>query len=76
MVFFCEYLLKSDTGKNTMKKKWRKPQLIVLLKGHPEESVLRSCKTFSGITGPQNDYNGCYKGRRFGCRQCNREAPS
>jgi hypothetical protein len=32
-------------------KKWEKPQMIVLLRGKPEESVLLSCK-FDGKDGP------------------------
>jgi len=28
-----------------MKKRWVKPQLVVLVRGKPEESVLQACKT-------------------------------
>ena len=31
-----------------MKKRWRKPQLTVLIRGRPEESVLFFCKLWWG----------------------------
>ncbi len=38
-----------------MKKMWEKPELIVLLKNRPDESVLTGCKTqSSGITPGTN----------------------
>ena len=44
-------------------KKWNKPELIILVRNQPEESVLDSCKTSTGHTpGPAgklcSDYNG------------------
>lgn len=33
-----------DKEQKTEKKAWRKPELIVLLRGNPEESVLVGCK--------------------------------
>ena len=36
-----------------MKKVWKKPKLIVLVRGKAEENVLSSCKTStSGMSGP------------------------
>jgi len=44
-----------------MKKRWKKPQLIVLIRGHPEESVLLFCKvTEIGSEGPQNYIYRCF----------------
>lgn len=46
----------------TQKRVWEKPQLIILARGTPEESVLTHCKYigFAGTTAP-NDLNqsGC-----------------
>lgn len=43
------------------KKKWKKPQLIVLVRGRPEESVLTVCKYYDGIiSGPNNDNVRCH----------------
>ena len=36
--------------------KWEKPQLIVLVRGRPEEAVLGTCKKVSD-NGPGNDGN-------------------
>ena len=39
----------------TMKKIWKTPQLTVLVRSRPEESVLLSCKYQGGkIDGPNN----------------------
>jgi hypothetical protein len=35
-----------------MKKRWKKPQLIVLIRGRPEESVLFFCKLVWSGSGP------------------------
>lgn len=34
------------------KAKWEKPQLIVLVRGKPEEAVLVICKTAMAVAGP------------------------
>ncbi len=39
-------------------KKWEKPQLVVLVRGKPEESVLETCKTGTG-PGPGAGFAGC-----------------
>lgn len=40
------------------KKKWTKPELIILLKGRPEEAILAGCKG-GDTAGPQSDYELC-----------------
>lgn len=42
-------------------KKWKKPKLIVLNRGKPEEFVLTACKThIQGMNGPGGyDNDGC-----------------
>ncbi len=39
-----------------MKQVWMKPQLIVLVRGKPEESVLGTCKNTATV-GPQQGSN-------------------
>ena len=43
------------------KKKWVKPELTVLLRGRPEEVVLRVCKYLVGEhpTGDEHRWRGC-----------------
>jgi len=41
------------------KKTWKKPKLLVLARGGPEESVLQVCK-YQGNPGPQNVNNDCF----------------
>jgi len=41
------------------KKKWEKPELIVLLRNTPEEAVLQTCKFIPG-TGPAGLFGWCY----------------
>lgn len=36
----------------TSKKNWQKPELIVLVHGKPEETVLQACKGIKNSTGP------------------------
>jgi hypothetical protein len=45
-----------------MKQNWIKPQLTVLVRGRPEESVLDACKVpppSSGPAGTVNTQHGC-----------------
>jgi len=57
------------------KTQWTKPQLIVLAKGTPEESVLTNCKTmnpnqpFSGPTDPVAQ-DTCASGTATNCSPC------
>jgi hypothetical protein len=41
-----------------MKKVWKKPELVVLYRGKPEESVLQNCKG-GATTGPVSFFSGC-----------------
>ncbi len=45
------------------KKKWVKPQLIVLVRGKSEERVLQICKLTGFFSGPDIAYTTC--GRLF-----------
>jgi hypothetical protein len=40
---------------------WKRPELLILIRGKPEEAVLQSCKTMSGNDnlGPITDYISC-----------------
>jgi len=40
------------------KKTWVMPELIVLVRSKPEETVLSTCK-YNPITGPSSYNNGC-----------------
>ena len=42
------------------KKKWKKPELLVLVRGKPEEYVLTSCKLVSGGAGSGASYGSCF----------------
>jgi hypothetical protein len=43
-----------------VKKEWKTPELIVLVRSKPEEAVLTACKTSSaGGTGPSATLFGC-----------------
>lgn len=51
-------------------KPWEKPQLIVLVKGKPEEGVLQICKIAPlPPIGPGAKNNGCYWDIGF-CAEC------
>jgi hypothetical protein len=41
-------------------KEWKKPELIVLTRNKPEESVLATCKSNSGGSNPANVQAACY----------------
>ena len=47
-----------------MKKKWEKPELIVLLRGKPEEVLQSNCKNVGALTfaRPLVDSQGCGEG--------------
>ena len=43
------------------KKKWEKPELVVIVRNQPEESVLQACKSgWFGIKGPEMAYDMCF----------------
>jgi hypothetical protein len=64
----CDILASDDTHdlwrrqtEVAMKKVWKKPQLVVLMRSRPEEIILQICKVDWPATGlgAQNDFNIC-----------------
>jgi hypothetical protein len=54
------------------KKQWQKPQLLVLVRSNPEESLNNYCKHDSPFSGPTLFYPGCYLNfTGGGCMSCN-----
>ena len=55
-----------------MKKIWKKPELVVLGRSRPEESVLAFCKT-GGVTAadPGGSHSGC---TTYSATDCGQEA--
>ena len=52
------------------KKQWQKPELVVLVRATPEETVLSTCRfgpSFGGGTGPRAGRGGC---GTSGCAYC------
>lgn len=47
------------------KKAWLKPELLVIVRGHPEENVLASCKG-PGFSGPGFTHDNCKHGQGGG----------
>jgi hypothetical protein len=43
-----------------MKKEWTTPELVIMVRGRPEEAVLGFCKSCCGTIGP--DYKNCDSG--------------
>ena len=41
------------------KKEWRKPELIVLVRSKPDETILVICKATTGRGGPNYYNTGC-----------------
>lgn len=63
------------------KKQWTRPQLIVLAKGNPEESVLTHCKTMNpnqAMEGPADLIlqSTCAVGEPNNCSNCKSRANS
>ena len=50
-------------------KSWSKPQLVILDRGTPEESVLQSCKGGSFPTGSVQKHGAC-RGAANNCARC------
>jgi len=42
-----------------MKKQWRKPELVVLVRPGPEEAILQDCKNWD-VLGPQDADAKCF----------------
>ena len=57
-----------------MKKQWETPELVVLFRGRPEESVLCSCKHRNNPpVAPQNCHDDC-NSSHFTCTACQSNA--
>ncbi len=50
-----------------MKKPWEKPQLVMLVRGKPEESIWDNCRNDSG--GPTDAAYACHQGA-IACTSC------
>lgn len=59
-------LTKQVSTRPKKKEKWKKPKLIVLVRGRPEESVLVGCKNAVLGGGPVSDWDNCW----FDCGGC------
>jgi hypothetical protein len=57
-----------------MKKSWRKPELLVLVRSRREEAILDTCKTPTG-GGPNDVWDRCGWGEPCYC-WCAESAPS
>ena len=62
-------------GEKIGKKRWQKPELIVLVRSKPEEAVLWACKDISS-PGAQNTAGGCGIPPTGWCSQCDASAGS
>ena len=52
-----------------MKRKWKRPELVVLIKGRPEENVLFHCKAGEHKLGPNSTAGYC-KEPEGACMNC------
>lgn len=58
-------------------KKWEAPQLIVLVRSRPEESLISTCKHWQNPNeGPNAFYSACVMGDVSSCNWCVQEAVS
>lgn len=58
------------------KKPWTKPVLLVIVRRHPEEAVLSTCKDGT-ISGSSAAFDGtCFSLFSFGCTTCHSQAGS
>jgi hypothetical protein len=55
------------------KKEWVAPELSVLVRSHPEEAVLASCKNATVTSGPTDAFLLCIQS---GCTACSTLASS
>lgn len=62
-----EGLTKRKSYKNTgdrrikMKRKWKRPELVVLVRSRPEESVLDHCKIGPNPSTPTGYHGACFE---------------
>ncbi|NLP11097.1 MAG: hypothetical protein BWY83_00291 [bacterium ADurb.Bin478] len=52
------------------KKEWKKPELIVLLRGKPEEVLTNNCKVVGALRGPAGNSQGCGDSIDTNCGSC------
>ena len=54
--------MKRSKVKDSIKKQWKTPTMIVLVRNNPEEGVLVGCKInpFGGTTAPDSIIGDCY----------------
>lgn len=52
--------------------RWSKPELLVLARSKPEETVLESCKTvnYAGAHSPGTEFNICASKPQNDCVRC------
>jgi hypothetical protein len=55
---------------------WTRPEMIVLVRGGPEEAVLTTCKNEAGGGLPAADEQGCQVAGRLCDLACNAELES
>ncbi len=71
---------KEERERELKKKKWTTPQLIILVRGKPEEGVLLACKGVFLVapeSGPNQWYTKCWAGETDpGCYVCDLNVPS
>ncbi len=74
-VAFVDHLLLP--GGSFMKKEWIKPELIVLLQGKAEESVLTFCKAVTIAGDPTLNQGGqlCGNDKINSCQNCHSRPP-
>ena len=53
-----------------MTTQWEKPQLVVLVKGMPEERVLAACKNAGIGDSPDNKFDNCVNVVETECTRC------
>jgi len=58
------------------KKAWTEPELIVLMRGNPEESVLTLCKSWNPTVGSDTVFSACYSVINPCSPQCDYQASS
>ena len=51
------YYENNDMRRGKMKKIWKKPELVVLVRNRPEESVLTHCKAGVSPSNPSTQHN-------------------
>ena len=58
------------------KKAWRTPELVILVRGNAEESVLTACKPTGGTVTPNSSNGNCQQMNMGPCQIRNASATS